>query len=100
MALVGTNLDKADLDKIMQRISTKTHNLVHEINAIGGMLDQLADADIEAIYVASGMSAPDAATARAQFGSWKAQLKAYASNYTGGGIVDDKSWEIAKRVIV
>lgn len=97
MAILGNPIDKTELDKVMQRFSTRIHQLMSEINELDGQLAEIADADIEAIYTTGGSA--DGVADRTAFRAWQVACKALADNYKGQGAVLNRAFEIAKRVV-
>lgn len=93
MAIFATPIDRNELLGTMQRVSTKTHYLIQEIKALDAILAQYLDADLEEI-----LGGVDAANERNALRSLQAALMGLANNYAGGGVLSDKSYEIAKRV--
>lgn len=96
--IIGNPVDKARLDDVMQRISTRCHELVSDIESLNSQMAELLDADIESIYLAGGLDAQSSESARTDFRSWLAACKAWADNYSGAGEVLNRKYEIAKRV--
>lgn len=97
MAILGSPVDKAELDKVMQRYSTKIHQLMSEILELDAQLMEFADEDIEQIYTDSGSAS--AAADRGAFRAWQVACKALADNYKGQGAVLNRAFEIAKRAV-
>lgn len=93
MAIFATPIDRTELLSTMQRLCTKTHYLVQEIKALDAILAQYLDADVEEI-----LGGGSAATERNDLRSLQAALMGFANNYSGAGVLSDKSYEIAKRV--
>lgn len=94
--VLGSPLDKATLDSLMVRSSTKVHDLVHAIFSMNNQLSEISDADLEQIYIDAG--SVDGVAERAAFRSWQSAMKGYADNYMGMSTVLNRGFEIAKRV--
>lgn len=97
--------DANNLKSMIQRMSTKTHNLVREIQALWVVMSQIADDDLKQI-IADGeglvVGQDDAAilVLFQQVRDWQYAMKNYADNYANAGNVSDNSFHIAKRAII
>lgn len=97
MAILGSPITKAELDRVMQRYSTRIHQLMSEVEELNAQLTEFSDENIEAVYTDSGSGA--AAADRADFRAWQVAIKALADNYKGNGDVLNRAFEIAKRAV-
>lgn len=93
MAIFASPLTREEIINMMQRLSTRTHALVQDINSVDRIFAQILNSDLE-----ETLGGDDAATQVNALRSLIAALKGYADNYTGAGSISDKSYEIAKRV--
>lgn len=96
MSILGLAFTAADLKTLMQRHSTKVHELYHEIKYINSQLNQISNEDLQQIFELGETN--NAAEDVASFKSWQSALNGFADNYVGQGEISDKSYELAKRV--
>lgn len=104
--ITGSPLDFDRLIQIIQGFSTSYHNLIQDFKGLDGVLSQHLDADLAQAWYDKNAADPanptsgeqsDAATFVSDIRSWQASLNNIVLNYTGAGVLQDDSFQLAKR---